>query len=63
MTKNNKGARASWGTATRSKTRQNTILVLVCSLIIVAAMFYSWGQTVQHEHAETVRAEKVISNA
>lgn len=62
MTKNNKGARHSSPTCSRSKTRQNAILILVCSLIIVAAMFWAWGQSIQHEHAESVHAE-VIANA
>lgn len=53
-----KGARESLETEPRAKrTRQNVVLVLVCSLLIVAAMFYSWGQTIQAEHAEQVRAE------
>ncbi len=62
MKRNVKGARHSSPTSSRSKTRQNAILILVCSLIIVAAMFRVWGQTIQHEHAESVHAE-VIANA
>lgn len=62
MKRSAKGARHSSPTSSRSKTRQNAILILVCSLIIVAAMFCAWGQSIQHEHAEAVRAE-VIANA
>ena len=55
-----KGARHGSPTRSRSqRTRQNAILVLVCSLLIVAAMFWTWGQTLQAEHAEAVRAERV----
>lgn len=58
---NKKGARHSSPARSRSyaRTRQNIVLILVCSLLIVAAMFYAWGQTIQEEHAEAVRAEKV----
>ena len=46
----------------RSKTRQNAVIILVCSLLIVAAMIYAWGQTVQHERAEAAHSE-VLTNA
>lgn len=45
----------------RSKTRQNAAIILVCSLLIVAAMVYAWGQTIQHERAEAAHSE-VIAN-
>lgn len=64
MTEYKKGARPSSPTTPRSKgDRRNTILVLVCSLLIVAAMFYAWGQTIQADHAEQVRHEKVVDHA
>lgn len=61
LRKEKKGARHGSPTRSRSqRTRQNAVLVLVCSLLIVAAMFYAWGQQIQEEHAEAVRAEKVL---
>ncbi len=35
------------------------MLVLVVACLIVAAIFYAWGQGIQQEHAEKVRAEKL----
>lgn len=61
MSRNKKGARHSSPTSSRSKTRQNAVIILVCSLLIVAAMIYAWGQTIQHERAEAVHSE-VIAN-
>ncbi len=43
----------------QSQTNKNVLLVLVVACLIVAAIFYAWGQGIQHEHAEKVRAEKL----
>lgn len=43
----------------QSQTNKNVLLVLVVACLIVAAIFYAWGQSIQHEHAEKVRAEKL----
>ena len=45
--------------SSRSKTRQNAAIILVCSLLIVAAMIYAWGQSVQHELAEAAHPEVI----
>lgn len=43
----------------QSQTSKNVVLVLVVACLIVAAIFYAWGQGIQQEHAEKVRAEKL----
>lgn len=61
MVTKKKRARKSLQTDPRpSKQRQNVILVLIASLLIVAAIIYSWGQAVQAERVEAHRTTKEI---